>query len=242
MNEQGRILQHYLLNWNYISAHLNTPQPPPCPSHTFISDAHGSLTTIDHILCPQHLLPQRVKCHPLDEDPLNTSDHLPLICHLNLDLHSQLSPKTKPTSHPKPNWKKVSTQEIHDTYNKAVEAALGPIALPTLSALSSNPLEIDFHLDQLTSVLTRIALSTILRGDQNFQVRTVLAGCFWGDQNFQGRTDFTRKYGPRDHFFQQKFWSPDQFFQDQNSSDRLVRSENEARILYTVEKRLYFAV
>ena len=41
-----------------------------------------------------------------------------------------------------------------------------------------------------------------------------------GDQNFQGRTNFTRKYGPGDHFFQQKFWSPDQFFQDQNSSDR----------------------
>ena len=102
-----------------------------------------------------------MKCHPLDEDPLNTSDHLPLICHLNLDLHSHLSPKIKPISHPKLNWKKVSTQEIHDTYTKAVEAALGPIPLPTLSALSSNPLEIDFHLDQLTSILTQIALSTI---------------------------------------------------------------------------------
>ena len=160
-NEQGQFLQRYLLNWNHISAHLNTPQPPPCSSHTFISEAHGYLTTIDHILCPQHLLPQIVKCHPLNEDPLNTSDHLPLICHLNLDLHSHLSPKTNPISHPKPNWKKVSTQEIHDTYTKAVEAALGPIPLPTLSALSSNPLEIDFHLDQLTSVLTPIALSTI---------------------------------------------------------------------------------
>ena len=35
------------------------------------------------------------------------------------------------------------------------------IPLPTLSTLSSNLLEIDFHLDQLTSVLTQIALSTI---------------------------------------------------------------------------------
>ena len=61
--------------------------------------------------------------------------------------------------------------------------------------------------------------NAILRGDQNFQGRIVLAGCFWGDQNFQGRTNFTRKYGPGDHFFQQKFWSSDQFFQDQNSSD-----------------------
>ena len=43
----------------------------------------------------------------------------------------------------------------------SVEAALGPISLPTLCTLSSNLLEIDFHLDQLTSILTQIALSTI---------------------------------------------------------------------------------
>ena len=51
--------------------------------------------------------------------------------------------------------------------------------------------------------------NAVLRGDQNFQGRTVLVGCFWGDQNFQGRTNFTRKDGPGDHFFQQKFWSLD---------------------------------
>ena len=72
----------------------------------------------------------------------------------------------------------------------------------------------------LSCVLDRGSYTTTLchtKEDQNFQGRTVLAGCFWGDQN--GRTNFTRKYGPGDHFLQQKFWFPDQFFQDQNSSD-----------------------
>ena len=73
--------------------------------------------------------------------------------------------------------------------------------------------------DTILKLLTNLLAITMLRGDQNFQGRTVLVGCFWGDQNFQGRTNFTRKYGPGDHFFQQKFWSLDQFFQDQNSSD-----------------------
>ena len=52
-----------------------------------------------------------------------------------------------------------------------------------------------------------------------YQHYMVLSECFWGDQNFQGKINFTRKYGPGNHFFQLKFWSPDQFFQDQNSSD-----------------------
>ena len=155
-NEQGWILQRYLLNWNQVSAHLNIPQSPPSPSHT---RPMGPLQAyVDHILCPKHL-PLIVQCHPLDEDPLNTSDHLPLICHINLHLQPHSPPKITPTSHPKPSWKKVSTQEIHDTYTRAVETTLGSIPLSALSVLISNPLEIDSHLHLLASILSQTALT-----------------------------------------------------------------------------------
>ena len=120
-----------------VSAHLNIPQYPPRSSHTYVSEAHGTLTTIDHILCPKHLLPLIGQCHPLDEDPLNTLDHLHLICHINLHLQPHSPPKVTPTSHPKPNWKKVTTQEIRETYTKAVESALGSIPLPALNVLAN---------------------------------------------------------------------------------------------------------
>ena len=126
-----------------------------------MSEAHGTLTTIDHILCLKHLLPLIGQCHPLDEDPLNTSDHLPLICHINLHLQPHSPPKIAPTPHPKPNWKKVSTQEIQDSYTKVVESTLGSIPLPTLSVLISNPQEIDSHLHRLASILSQTALNTI---------------------------------------------------------------------------------
>ena len=59
--------------------------------------------------------------------------------------------------------------------------------------------------DTILKLLTNLLAITMLRGDQNFQGRTVLVGCFWGDQNFQGRTNFTRKYGPGTIFFSRNF-------------------------------------
>ena len=69
LNEQGRILLRYLQEWNYTSLHLHKSSPP---SHTYLSDAHASLSTIDHILSPLYLMPRVDRCFVLDEDPLRT--------------------------------------------------------------------------------------------------------------------------------------------------------------------------
>ena len=49
-NEQGKILKRYLQKWDFVSGHLK------CSSWdsllTYTSEAHGSLSCIDHILCP----------------------------------------------------------------------------------------------------------------------------------------------------------------------------------------------
>ena len=57
LNEQGRILLHYMARWNLISTHLHTPNPNTSSSHTFESEAHSTLSTIDHIMCHQSQIP-----------------------------------------------------------------------------------------------------------------------------------------------------------------------------------------
>ncbi len=53
-NEQGIILNKYLLKWEYASAFLY-PRFRPSVSQqvfTYTSEAHGSTSCIDHLLCP----------------------------------------------------------------------------------------------------------------------------------------------------------------------------------------------
>ena len=54
LNEQGRILHQFMSRWDLASIHLHISDSPM--SHTYSSEAHSSLSTIDHILCSQHLL------------------------------------------------------------------------------------------------------------------------------------------------------------------------------------------
>ena len=76
INEQGKILRQYLQRWNFLSAHLHL-SPTPATS-TYESEAHGSISTIDHILCPSHVLQSLSSCHVIKEEPSNNSDHLPI--------------------------------------------------------------------------------------------------------------------------------------------------------------------
>ena len=57
-NKQGRILLRYLQRWNYLSVHLHDKDPGLLRNvtHTYCSEAHNTVSTIDHILSPQHLL------------------------------------------------------------------------------------------------------------------------------------------------------------------------------------------
>ena len=89
INSQGRILHRF----NLTSAHLH--KSDLLFSHTFESDAHSTVSTIDHILCPRHSLPAILSAHPIDNLPLNTSDHLPVFA--RLAAHLPL-PTSSPTS------------------------------------------------------------------------------------------------------------------------------------------------
>ena len=83
-NEQGRILKRYLGRWQFTSAHLNFP------GLLHHSEAHNSLSTIDHFLCSSDLLQLASSSHTTPSAPLDLSDHSPVFLTLNLPI-SQFS-------------------------------------------------------------------------------------------------------------------------------------------------------
>ena len=97
-NEQGRILLRYLHKWNYVSVHLHTCTT--FPTSTCTSEAHRTSGTIDHILCPEHLLPNFSNCAVPVDNLLNLSDHDPVCARLSctLDVAPQ-QPKKFRNSH-----------------------------------------------------------------------------------------------------------------------------------------------
>ena len=156
-NERGRILSRYLTRWNFISCHLN---PPSCsrssrPSHTYVSEAHQTFSTIDHILCPKHFHKRISDCVVLDDNPLNLSDHLPVIANMTCTLQCTSQPEKHVAPHKrhKPNWRKVDKDEMLSTYTQAVEDALAHIPLPVEASLLTNTLLIDSHLELIVHVL-----------------------------------------------------------------------------------------
>ena len=87
-NEQGRILLRYLAKWELLSVHLHTCST--ALTHTYTSEAHNSISTIDHLLEPVHLLPSFFNCFVNEDDPLNLSDHSPVCA--SLLIHLPLTP------------------------------------------------------------------------------------------------------------------------------------------------------
>ncbi len=84
-NEQGRILVRYLRKWNYVSVHLHLNN---ISSHTYISEAHGTYSSVDHIIVPKHLLSGFSDCTVLEEDPLND---LPVCASLTCTCKNQVT-------------------------------------------------------------------------------------------------------------------------------------------------------
>jgi len=76
VNEQGQILNTYLRRWGYTSCHLHLNTAPS--SDTYEADHNGCKSTIDPLLCSERHLPQVQSCYVVDNEPSNTSDHLPL--------------------------------------------------------------------------------------------------------------------------------------------------------------------
>ena len=136
------------------------PLRPP----TQESEAHGSLSTIDHFLGPSHMLSSISKCVVAEEDPINTSDHLPILAQMELCFHPNAAPspvEPQNQTHSKPNWDKLSPMEIEALYTVPIEEQLSQIKCPTLEECLENPTLIDQHLTTLTTLMLQTAYNSI---------------------------------------------------------------------------------
>ena len=111
VNEQGRILLRYLQRWNYLSVHLHDKDPGLLRNvtHTYCSGARNTVSTINHILSPQHKLSRFTNCSVSEEEPMNFSDHSPVCTKFKCVLQSpSLSATTIGTMNKqiKVNWDK----------------------------------------------------------------------------------------------------------------------------------------
>ena len=160
INEQGRILSHYLKAWNFVSAHLylNTEDT----SHTYESESNTCISTIDHFLCPQHCLPSFSKCSTLSNltTATNTSDYVPLVAEVAVPVQvSQPPPIHRRGS--TPNWKKLSEEEIRTTYTQLLESKLSTLSSPNLDTCRENPRCLDKYLQALCEAMLSSSQETI---------------------------------------------------------------------------------
>ena len=117
-------------------------------SHTYESEAHSSLSTIDHILCSQHLLPQVSRARTLEEDVLNTSDHIPVmaeLCFPSSPVHSTpTDTATNNSCPPRRNWDGITKANIKHLYTiplqpqlKEIQQSIQPFSSQTIILINS---------------------------------------------------------------------------------------------------------
>lgn len=133
----------------YVSVHLHKCNVTT--SVTYTSEAIGTSSVIDHILCPEHLLPLF---------KLYSSSgwlHQSLWSWPHLCLHIQLF-RGDPSMHDRgfiPNTcrSKLSTLALSDGYTAEVDSHIQWLSLPDLSTLMGSPNLIDNILQQVTNIL-----------------------------------------------------------------------------------------
>ena len=131
-NEQGAILNRYLAIWGYVSGHLHLFEGSQCsgPPDTYTSEAHGSSSCIDHILCHLSICDKLLDCLVLDDAPLNVSNRLPVVAEFSIlpvvTNSSRFSVRVDPSNRRRPNWKRCSHTDLND-YREAVSRLLPTI-------------------------------------------------------------------------------------------------------------------
>ena len=172
VNEQGKILYQYINRWHFISVHLHLQST--LPSVTYESDAHGTQSTIDHIICPIHMLPKFVSASTVAEEPLNTSDHLPVLAVLKYNCATDSDPSSNIPLCPvnSPNWAGTSKEDIRQLYTLPSLQLLSAF-LRDWPPLSLNPNLIDQAFHSLASLLLLYSFPAPLVFLQDHFIHTV---------------------------------------------------------------------
>ena len=137
--------------------------------HTYVSDAHNSISWLDHVICSQDM---HLKLHSIDiSDQLPSSDHLPLSfildsnhSILNVPHHNSPCGSAKVTV----NWAKVKDTEL-DLYTKLTYCYFTKVnilsAIKCTDANCSSPehrMQINQFYDDVCSTLRQSGVDSIL--------------------------------------------------------------------------------
>ena len=90
------------------------------PSYTWMSDNGRHVSYIDHVIVSEKLVPFVKSCKILEDDIINVSDHLPLLCTINVE-YSIVKPSTV---RPRVAWHKASASDIERLYTEPLEVQL----------------------------------------------------------------------------------------------------------------------
>ncbi|XP_046566491.1 uncharacterized protein LOC124275063 [Haliotis rubra] len=121
------------------------------PVNTFYAYTGGPQTPIDHIVVPTELMYIIHSAEVIDDNPLNVSDHHPVVCLLAIDLPSQ--PAANPPIR-RPAWNKALQNSSIKDYTHAVSNSLWGKQLP---ALDCDREDIEHLTDIITMALTMAA-------------------------------------------------------------------------------------
>ena len=150
-NQRGTQWMELIDNHSLYVPSLSTLAPGPV--HTF----HSSrlTTTIDYVVGNLALATVLVSCRVVQDHPLNTSDHLPIISNLNLSL---LTSVPSPRGHsPHPDWNSGQRQGRLSHYASLTDEAVSTLHIKDYSTIP----EIDVDISSMSSMLVNAALSSI---------------------------------------------------------------------------------
>ena len=107
------------------------------PSYTYASGVHR--TTVDYFITSENSAPHIESCMVHEEDPLNTSDHLPI------SLLFGINPRMMTQSHnqgPKIDWRKARSSNCLTVYQSKVDEVLRPVINGTYNSIEDVDREI----------------------------------------------------------------------------------------------------
>ena len=150
-----RAVERFLQQTQMCSIGLNVQPICEGPKYIFFPyTSNENITLIDHIIAENSLTDLYTRCSILKENELNTSDHLPVIAHVNL----------QPISYKKPdfvrikyNWDKLSQKEISDTYGAEIDTVLQELQLPD----SNKSSDVDTFYITIISKLQSASMKTL---------------------------------------------------------------------------------
>ena len=133
-------------------------------SYTYESEAHRSVSCIDHVIGPRYLLPCILSCSVFfGDDSINTSNHRPVQVVLLVQLgflgsRNEVAP-TCPTQHLA--WYILSGEHIYLCFTLPVQEFLSRTSLLSPSAFQSHPALIDNTLATVTLFLCSTASKSV---------------------------------------------------------------------------------